>query len=123
MNEPTPYTSAKKDFRRRLLLRFAAMLPLIFTAYVYRAHQYGLGRVPHALVPIVLLPLWFWVLIGFGSAFGAAAYSDAFRCPRCGELYRGGLRPASNYSHHKRGCCVSCGLCLFQKDKTNWWLR
>ncbi len=123
MNEPNLYTSAKKDFRRRLLLRFVSLLPLAFAGYITYVHQYGLYGVPPALVPIVLFPVWFWVLIGFGSAFGAAAYSDAFRCPRCGDIYGGGLRPASNYRYHKRGCCVSCGLCLFERGKINWFLR
>ena len=120
MNDPKLYTSAKKDFRRRLLLRFVTLLSLILAAYAFRVHQYGMETVPHVFVPLMLLPVWLWAMFGFGSAFGAALYADAFRCPRCGNLYSGGL---SLLRYRKPGCCASCGLHLFQKKGINWRLE
>jgi hypothetical protein len=120
MNASNRYMSAKKDFRRRLLLRFAAILPLILTANVFHVHQYGIVDVPSFLAPLVLLPLWLWGIIGFGPMLATELYSASFRCPECGELYGGGL---SLSRIHKRGCCAYCGLRLFKKDTINWRLE
>jgi len=107
MNQTNQYLSAKKEFRRRLILLFLSVVLCI--GY------------------LIALPFplrhSFWAMLGLVPAFVSLAYVNAFRCPRCGGLYRGGLSPANSDRRHERGCCVQCGLCLFKKDKTNWRLQ